>query len=84
MFVDELGENQLPVTYMHTDLENDLLDILKDLPPKYRDIFLLKYSSHMSNSEIAQLLEIREGTVRQRIFRGKQLIEDALKKLEEI
>ncbi len=84
MFVDELGENQLPVTYMHTDLENNLLDILKDLPPKYRDIFLLKYSSHMSNSEIAQLLEIREGTVRQRIFRGKQLIEDALKKLEEI
>ena len=47
-------------------------------------IFLHKYSSHMSNSEIAQLLEIREGTVRQRIFRGKQLIEDALKKLEEI
>lgn len=84
MFVDELGENQLPVTYMHTDLENNLLDILKDLPPKYRDIFLLKYSSHMSNSEIAQLLEIREGTVRQRILRGKQLIEDALKKLEEI
>lgn len=50
---------------------------------KYRDIFLLKYSAHLDNKEIAKLCGIQEGTVRQRIARGKLMIEDALQKLEE-
>lgn len=82
VYMDELKEEELPVSYMETDLENDILDILKNLPVKYRDIFLLKYSSHLENSEIARLCGIQEGTVRQRISRGKILIEEALKKLE--
>lgn len=82
VYMDELKEEELPVSYMETDLENDILDTLKNLPVKYRDIFLLKYSSHLENSEIARLCGIQEGTVRQRISRGKILIEEALKKLE--
>lgn len=82
VYMDELREEELPVSYMETDLENDILDILKNLPVKYRDIFLLKYSSHMENNEIARLCGIQEGTVRQRISRGKILIEEALKELE--
>lgn len=82
IYMDELGEDALPMTYMETDLDNDVLDILKKLPVKYRDIFLLKYSAHLENSEIARLCGIKEGTVRQRISRGKILIEEALKKLE--
>lgn len=82
IYMDELGEDALPMTYMETDMDNDVLDILKKLPVKYRDIFLLKYSAHLENSEIARLCGIKEGTVRQRISRGKILIEEALKKLE--
>lgn len=81
--IDELKEKDTPMIYMETDLENDILDILKNLPVKYRDIFLLKYSAHLENCEIAKLCGIQEGTVRQRISRGKGLIEEALKKLEE-
>ncbi len=83
IFMDELGDEDLPLTYMETDLDNNVLDVLKNLPAKYRDIFLLKYSAHLENREIAGLCGIREGTVRQRIARGKLLIEDALQKLEE-
>lgn len=83
LFMDELGDEELPFTYVETDLDNDVLDVLKKLPVKYRDIFLLKYSAHLENREIARLCGIREGTVRQRIARGKLLIEDALQKLEE-
>jgi len=83
IYVDELGEEELPIAYMETDLDNDVLDILKKLPIKYRDIFLLKYSAHLENSEIARLCGIQESTVRQRIARGKRLIEDALQKREE-
>lgn len=83
VYMDELREEDVPVSYMETDLENDVLDLLKNLPVKYRDILLLKYSSHLENSEIARLCGIREGTVRQRISRGKLLIEQALEKMEE-
>lgn len=82
IYMDELGEENLPITYMETDLDNDVLDILKKLPIKYRDIFLLKYSANLENSEIARLCGIQEGTVRQRIARGKLLIESELQKLE--
>lgn len=83
IYMDELGEENQPMAYMETDLDNDVLDVLKKLPVKYRDIFLMKYSANLENSEIAKLCGIQEGTVRQRIARGKKLIEDALQKLEE-
>lgn len=83
MYMDEWKEEDMPASYMETDVENAVLDVLKNLPVKYRDIFLLKYSAHMENSEIARLCGMKEGTVRQRISRGKILIEEALNKPEE-
>lgn len=83
IYVDELGEGNMPVTYMETDIENRVLDVLKNLPVKYRDVFLLKYSSRLENEEIAKICGITESAVRQRIARGKIMVEEALKKLEE-
>lgn len=83
IYIDELKEENMPMTYMETDMENEVLDILKNLPVRYRDIFLLKYSSHMKNHEIAKLCGIQEGTVRQRLSRGKALIEEMLDRLRE-
>lgn len=83
VYMDELEEEDVPMSHMETDLENGVLDILKNLPVKYRDVFLLKYSSCLENSEIASLCGIQEGTVRQRISRGKIMIEEALTKWEE-
>lgn len=62
--------------------ENRVIEILKKLPDRYRDVFLLKYSSGYKNKEIAKLLGVPEGTIRQRIARGKVMIEDALKRME--
>lgn len=81
IYIDELNEEDIPMTYMETNEGNAVLDMLKNLPGKYRDIFLLKYSSHLENGEIARLCGIQEGTVRQRIARGKILIEKAIKEL---
>ena len=36
---DEIGEEKLPAVCMESDLENGVLDILKNLPEKYRDVF---------------------------------------------
>lgn len=83
IFVDELEENEEPFTYIETDIDNRTLDILKNLPVKYRDVFLLKYSSKLENNEIAELLRISEGNVRQRLSRGKEMIQEAIDNLEE-
>ena len=79
---DEIQEEKLPTVYMETDLENEVLDILKNLPEKYKEVFLLKYSAEMENSEIAKICGIKETTVRQRIARGKVLIENEIRNLE--
>lgn len=84
IFVDELADDEEPLTYMETDIDNCVLDILKNLPIKYRDVFLLKYSSRLENKEIGKVLGIPEGTVRQRIARGKVLIQEALDEMEDI
>lgn len=69
--------------YIESDLENGILDILKHLPLKYRDVFMLKYVNHMENREIAEVCSILEGTVRQRIARGKVIIERKIREMEE-
>ncbi len=52
--MDELEECNVPVTYAETDVDDGILDILRCLPVKYRDVFLLKYSGNMDNDEIAK------------------------------
>ena len=83
IYVDELEECNVPVTYAETDVDDGILDILRCLPVKYRDVFLLKYSSNMDNNEIAKVLNITKGTIRQRLSRGKIMIQEALNKREE-
>lgn len=83
IYVDELEECNVPVTYAETDVDDGILDILRCLSVKYRDVFLLKYSGNMDNDEIAKVLNITEGTIRQRLSRGKIMIQEALNKREE-
>lgn len=80
IFMEKLEERE-NVSYMETEIDNQVLDVLKNLPEQYRDIFLLKYSNGFENKEIAQILGITEGNVRQRIMRGKALIQEALDQL---
>ena len=62
--------------------ENKIYDAIRNLPVKYRDIIILKYSSGYTNSEIADIMNISEDNVRQRISRGKKIIELNLSKWE--
>lgn len=80
--LEDVIEKDGYATYIESDLENGILDILKNLPLKYRDVFMLKYVNHMENREIAEVCGILEGTVRQRIARGKVIIEQKIKEME--
>lgn len=60
-----------------------LLQALRRLPVDHQITLELYYWESLSGSELAQVLEIPEGTVRGRIRRAKQLLETELEALAE-
>lgn len=66
--MDEAGENAFSYDFS-TDLEFN--DLLKNLPEESRLIFQMYYGEQFSIGEIAQLLHMKENTVKSKIHRGK-------------
>lgn len=60
------------------DLQAQLQAAIKELPPKFRSVVILRYSSQMSLFEISQVLSIPEGTAKTYIHRAKILLRKAL------
>ena len=52
---------------------NTLIQYLKQIPEKYKTI-LQHYSNGLSEKEIAEKLSIKQGTVKSRAFRGKEML----------
>ncbi len=81
VYVNEIGERIEPVVKVREEnINGDLLKILIQVPPKYRDVMILKFSHEYSNKEIADLLGITEINVRQRIKRGKEYVRKEIEK----
>ena len=66
------------ITESLTDVEKAILK----LPLAYRQIFQMKFAWGYPNKEIAEVLNIREGTLRQRVSRGKEILRNLLKEME--
>lgn len=56
------------------DPSSPLLAAVYTLPPKYKDVILLRYYYELSNEEIAAQLKITEGAVRTRLFRARKTL----------
>ncbi len=54
-----------------------------ELPETMRSTFILRYYQDMAYSQIAQILECNEGTVRSRLARAKKAIQEHLRQLNE-
>lgn len=57
---------------------------LAGLPDKYREPLVLRHAADMSYEEIAEALELPLGTVKTRIFRGREALREALAGVVEI
>ena len=77
---EKLGEYQIPRQYIKDNEEEfgRIMKVLLELPEDYKEVMMLRYVNRLQEKEIAKVLELREGTVRMRISRGKKLIEEAL------
>ena len=58
------------------DTSTPLLDAVKALPPKYKDVILLRFYFDMDNEAIAKQLGITESTVRSRLMRARAKLGD--------
>ncbi len=54
------------------NIETPLLKAVYALPPRYKDVILLRFYFDLTNDEIASLLHITESTVRSRLHRARQ------------
>lgn len=63
-------------TFFSADLE--FCDLLARLPEDSRTIFQLYFGEQFTTSEIADILQINENTVKSKIHRGKKLLRNEL------
>lgn len=65
---------------IHTAPEDDqeFYTLIGELPEDYRMIFLLYYGEEFHTSEIAQILDINENTVKSRLRRGREKLKRIL------
>jgi RNA polymerase sigma factor (sigma-70 family) len=68
---------QLMITQQETRLLREVVDTLH---PKYKDIIKLHYFKELSCEEIAQKLDLPEGTVKVRLFRARELLYNIMSK----
>ena len=66
---------------MRQQLEQTVLRAVEDLPPELRDAITFREVEGMSYEEIAERMDCPIGTVRSRIFRAREAIDERMKPL---
>jgi RNA polymerase sigma-70 factor, ECF subfamily len=51
---------------------HEIAEVIKRLPPAYRELILLRHSSDLSYDEIAEVTGLPLGTVKNRLFRARE------------
>lgn len=73
----ELGPEE---RYLEKEGEKELLQALKSLPQIYREVLLLKHVSGLSYAEIGEALDLELSLVKNRLYRGRIMLKEALEK----
>jgi len=58
--------------------EDEILEIINELPPKYRMVFNLYVLEGLSHKEIAEILDISEGTSKSNLSRAKNWVKNRI------
>jgi RNA polymerase sigma-70 factor, ECF subfamily len=63
------------------DVRVRVQDCIKALEPDFREALVLRDLQDFSYEEIGTMLKVREGTVKSRLFRARELVKDCLKRV---
>jgi RNA polymerase sigma-70 factor (ECF subfamily) len=61
------------------DMQNRVQDCIKSLEQDFREVLILRDMQDFSYDEIGGMLKLREGTVKSRLFRAREMVRDCLK-----
>ncbi|ERK30563.1 RNA polymerase sigma factor [Clostridium intestinale] len=68
-------ENSIEIPIIDKDLEKiELMSLVSNLPDDFKSVIILFYFNDLSYKEISEILDIPEGTVKSRLFRGKEIL----------
>ena len=74
-----LEDEEIPEKVYNREEKSELYDVVMSLPKKYRMVIYLYYYEEYPTKEIADILDIKEATVRAQLMRGRELIKGKLK-----
>lgn len=69
-----------PVNVMNTISAKDLIDLIRELSPKYRMVFNLYAIEGYSHKEISEMLGISEGTSKSNLARARYVLQEKVKR----
>jgi RNA polymerase sigma-70 factor (ECF subfamily) len=61
------------------DIQTRVQECIKVLEPVFREVLILRDLQDFSYDEIGSMLKIREGTVKSRLFRAREMVKACLK-----
>lgn len=59
-----------------SEWRSEIESVVNCLPPAYRDLILLRHARDLSYDEIAEVTELPLGTVKNRLFRAREMMRD--------
>ena len=63
------------------DVQIRVQDCIKSLDQDFREVLVLRDMQDFSYQEIGNMLKVREGTVKSRLFRAREMVKDCLKRV---
>lgn len=63
-----------------SELRGQIESVVKCLPASYRELILLRHSQDMSYEEISEITDLPLGTVKNRLFRAREMMRELLVK----
>jgi RNA polymerase sigma-70 factor (ECF subfamily) len=63
------------------ELHDKVMELVSELPPQYREVFVLKHIEELSYQEIAEILSLTPGAVEARLFRARKILRKNLDKI---
>ncbi|MEO8885075.1 MAG: sigma-70 family RNA polymerase sigma factor [Mucilaginibacter sp.] len=76
---DGLNPEETSIKKQQTE---ELKQLIDSLPPRYRNLIVLRYFDELSYEEIAQQLDLPLGTVKAQLFRGRYLLGNILNRVK--
>lgn len=75
-----VGPDRGPYRHLRNRERREAIDVaIAELPPEYRELIELRHFGELSYGEIAELREMPLGTVKNKLFRGRQMLKEKLR-----